>query len=84
MTAGTVAYGVATGVLGEGAGTAVADGVCSLGVGGSVNPGGPKSLALLVGAGVGGGGGGEEGGGGGVELAVLGCGVASDGGEIKV
>lgn len=48
----TVTYGVASGTGGESVGTGVAGGVCKVGVGGNVNPGGPKSLSLLVGAGV--------------------------------
>ena len=41
VTAGTVAYGEGTGVAGDGVGVTVAAGVCSLGVGGRVSPGGP-------------------------------------------
>lgn len=80
VAADTVAYGVAAGNVGEGNGTAVPGGVCSLGVGGSVNPGGPKSFAVLVGRGDSGAGGDEEG----TVLAEVGAGVRTGGGGTLV
>ena len=40
-----------SGTDGDGDGTRLAVGVCSLGMGGRVNPGGPLSVTLLVGGG---------------------------------
>ena len=62
--------------MGEGVGRAVARGVCSLGVGCKVKPGGPNSLSRMVGLGVAGGGVAA------VVTTVVGDGVATgDGGD---